>query len=79
MNTTNQLIRIKDVAKLTTLSKSTIWAKVANKDFPAPIKLTRNISVWRTCDIDAWINACEVSRVYPPHHQANASKCNKGE
>ena len=57
MNAANQLVRIKDVSALTTLARSTIWAKVATKEFPAPIKLSPSISVWRTAEIEAWIES----------------------
>ncbi len=58
MNAINQLIRIKDVSKLTTLARSTIWAKVANKEFPAPIRLSPAICVWREIEIEQWISNC---------------------
>jgi prophage regulatory protein len=58
MNAGNQLIRIKDVSKLTTLARSTIWAKVANNEFPAPIRLSPAICVWRESEIERWINKC---------------------
>lgn len=56
MNAENQLIRIKDVSSLTTLARSTIWAKVAAGEFPKPIKLSHSVSVWRQIEIESWIN-----------------------
>lgn len=56
MQTPNKLIRIREVSNITTLAKSTIWAKVANGDFPKPIKLGANISAWRESDITDWID-----------------------
>ena len=56
MQTPSKLIRIGEVSSITTLAKSTIWAKVANGGFPKPIKLGANVSVWRESDIAAWID-----------------------
>lgn len=56
MSTPSKLIRISEVSDITTLAKSTIWAKVANGAFPKPIKLGANVSVWRESDIAAWID-----------------------
>jgi len=56
MQTPSKLIRIGEVSSITTLAKSTIWAKVANGGFPKPIKLGTNVSVWRESDIAAWID-----------------------
>lgn len=58
MNADLQLIRIKDVSRLTTLARSTIWAKVATGAFPEPIRLSPAISVWRQVDIESWISEC---------------------
>lgn len=55
MNTDVQLLRISDVSKKTTLAKSTLWLKIAQGQFPKPIKLSYAISVWKQSDIDAWI------------------------
>jgi len=52
----SQLLRIKEVSTKTTLSKSTIWLKIAQGKFPAPAKLSPAISVWKEADINDWIN-----------------------
>jgi prophage regulatory protein len=51
-----QLLRIGDVSKKTTLAKSTLWLKIAQGQFPRPIKLSPAIRVWKESDIDAWID-----------------------
>lgn len=56
MMNNSQLIRITEVAKKTTLAKSTIWLKIAQGKFPAPAKLSPAISVWKESEIDDWIN-----------------------
>jgi prophage regulatory protein len=55
MESTIKLLRITDVAKKTTLAKSTIWQKMAQGTFPKPTKISPAINVWRDSDIDAWI------------------------
>ncbi|MGA7180922.1 MAG: AlpA family phage regulatory protein [Thiobacillaceae bacterium] len=36
------------------VSHSTLWAWVREKKFPAPLKLSERVTVWRVSDIDAW-------------------------
>jgi len=56
MNRVLKLIRIEDVAQKTTLSKSTIWLKIAQGDFIRPTRIG-GISVWRESDVDDWIES----------------------
>ena len=51
----NRLLRINDVAKLTTLSKSCIHLWVAQGRFPAPITLSPTVKVWRLKHLIQWI------------------------
>lgn len=51
-----QLLRINDVAKLTTLSKSCINLWVAQGRFPKPITLSPTIKVWRAQQLSDWID-----------------------
>ncbi len=53
----NQLSRIKDVSRLTTLGKSTIWLWVSQGKFPKPISLSATIKVWRSKDIQEWLDS----------------------
>lgn len=53
----NQLLRIHEVSKLTSLAKSTINLWVAQGNFPKPILLSPTLKVWRVADIDAWIES----------------------
>ena len=50
-----QLLRINDVAMLTTLSRSCINLWVAQNKFPEPITLCPTVKVWRLKDIVNWI------------------------
>lgn len=53
----NDLIRQKEVSKLTGLSRTTIYTLIQRGDFPNSVKLsTRNIA-WRRGDIWEWINS----------------------
>ena len=51
----NQLIRIDQVSKVTTLAKSSINLWVAQGKFPKPIMLSPVVKVWRLADINNWI------------------------
>jgi len=55
-NTEAQLLRINDVARLTTLSKSCINLWVSDNKFPEPITLCPTVKVWRFNDIVIWID-----------------------
>jgi predicted DNA-binding transcriptional regulator AlpA len=52
----DQLLRIQDVAALTTLSKSCINLWVAQDRFPKPTALSATIKVWRASEISNWID-----------------------
>jgi predicted DNA-binding transcriptional regulator AlpA len=58
----DQLLRIKDVAKLTTLSKSCINLWVAQGRFVPPITLSSTIKVWKLQDVSNWIDAQKATR-----------------
>lgn len=58
-----KLVRIEEVSAITTLAKSTIWLKVAQRKFPAPLKVSSNVSVWKLDDIQAWIDSLTTSTV----------------
>ncbi len=70
MNTkSNRLLRLPEVATMTSLGKSTINLWVAQGKFPAPTALSSTIKVWRLEDIEAWIDKVCVSGG-APHLQA---------
>jgi prophage regulatory protein len=52
----DQLLRIQDVAALTTLSKSCINLWVAQGRFPKPIALSKTVKLWSIASIRKWIN-----------------------
>ena len=55
----DQLLRINDVAKLTTLSKSSINLWIAQGRFPRPITLSKTVKVWTLKSVRAWANQME--------------------
>jgi predicted DNA-binding transcriptional regulator AlpA len=55
-----QLLRIRDVSKLTTLSKSCIQLWVAQGRFPKPLTISTTVKVWRLSQINDWLNTIEV-------------------
>ena len=57
--TCDQLLRIKDVAGQTTLSKSCINLWVAQEKFPRPITLSNTVKVWRQSHINEWLQKVE--------------------
>ena len=50
-----RLIRIKEVCRVTGLSKSTLYAKIADGSFPRSVQLTERCVAWNEADIEAWI------------------------
>lgn len=51
----DQLLRIQDVVRLTTLSRSSVNLWVATNRFPKPIPLSTTIKVWPAKVVRAWI------------------------
>lgn len=39
------------------MSRVSIWRKVRNKEFPAPIRLGDRAIGWRVADVEAWLAA----------------------
>jgi len=52
-----RLLRIEEVAQLTTLSKSAIRLWVAQGRFPEPAALSPTVKVWRSSQIQSWIDS----------------------
>lgn len=52
-----QLIKRQRVQTITSLSKSSIYAKVADGTFPKPVKLGPKAVAWRLSDIHDWIDS----------------------
>ena len=52
-----QLVKRKKAEELTSLSRSRIYALMANNDFPKPVRLGSRSVAWVLADIEEWINA----------------------
>lgn len=48
-------VRESGLLRILPFSHSTLWRRVAAKTFPAPIKLSERMTVWRVEDVRAWI------------------------
>lgn len=53
----DQLLRITEVSRLTSLAKSTINLWAAQGKFPKPITLSPTIKVWRNQSLIDWIDS----------------------
>jgi prophage regulatory protein len=59
-----RMLRLKELIKVVGLSRSTIYALIANNKFPKPIHLTPHTSVWRLSVINSWIDEREAATKY---------------
>ena len=53
----NKLLLLRDVIKMTSLSRTTIYDYMAEGKFPKNIHLGPKISVWIEREIQEWINS----------------------
>lgn len=51
-----KLLRLPAVEERTGLKKSTVYAGVSAKTFPAPVRLSARAVAWREEEIDRWIS-----------------------
>ena len=56
-NISYKLLRLRDVIKITSLSRTTIYDYMAEEKFPKNIHLGPKISVWIEREIQEWINS----------------------
>lgn len=47
------------IKKILPFSSSTLWRKVNDGMFPAPVKLTEGVTAWRWKDVYEWMQARE--------------------
>lgn len=55
-NLNQKLIRLPEVKATTGLSKSTIYARIAEGTFPRQVPIGPRLVVWVNSDIQNWIN-----------------------
>ena len=52
----DRLIKLPEVLRLTGLSRSTLYRKLKEGDFPRPVQLGKRAVAWRESEVIAWIN-----------------------
>lgn len=55
MNYENQLLSVKQVCEITSISRSTVYRKVEAGTFPPPVHLGGNMVRWVLRDVQNWI------------------------
>lgn len=59
----DRALRLPQVSAMTGLARSTIYALIANGEFPSPFKLSSGTSAWLESDIQTWLRGrVEASR-----------------
>lgn len=53
--TNDRIIRMKQVVKMTGLSRTTIWRRERDKSFPARVSLGKNSVGWRLSEVQSWL------------------------
>lgn len=48
-------LRLTQLLTFIPVSKSTLWRRIKDGSFPAPIKLSERVTVWRVEDVRRWI------------------------
>ena len=61
----NRIIRRPEVETLTGIPRSTLYAKIAIGDFPAPIKIGQRAVGWLEIDVNNWLDSRERSTYKP--------------
>jgi len=49
-------VRLSDLRTIIPLSDSTIWRRVRQGTFPAPVKLSERVTAWRAESIRQWLD-----------------------
>ena len=52
----DRLLRLREVLRLTGLSRSTLYRKLKANEFPKPVKLGKRAVAWRESEVIDWIN-----------------------
>jgi len=59
---TRRLIRMKDVARKTAISRKSIYRLIAARRFPQPVRLSADIVAFVEVEVDAWIDERKAER-----------------
>lgn len=60
--------RLRDVMRITALSRSTIYRRISEGRFPPPVHLGGRASAWQSAALQAWIDDPEGYRAATPEH-----------
>ena len=52
-----RILRLPAVLQVTGLARSTVYRMMAERTFPAPVKLAKRAVGWRHDDVQQWTNA----------------------
>ncbi|MBQ0824367.1 AlpA family phage regulatory protein [Microvirga sp. HBU67558] len=55
MHKADRIVRWPEVRQQIGLSRTTVWRKIREQDFPAPVRLTNHSIGWRQSDLDGWL------------------------
>ena len=55
-------LRQSQVLSFIPISRSTLWRRVTTGTFPAPLKLSPRVTVWRVEDVRRWIQEQSCAR-----------------
>ena len=53
----SQILRYRDVVRLTGLSKATVYREIKASRFPAPLQISPRAVGWRRDEIERWIKS----------------------
>jgi prophage regulatory protein len=71
--------RLRDVMRITALSRSTIYRRIAEGRFPSPVHLGGRASAWPSAALQQWIDNPEGFRVTTPQAEAPCRPFVRGE
>lgn len=54
----DRLIPMAELCAITSFSKASIYRKIAEGTFPAPLKIGASRVAWRSSQVESWILAC---------------------
>jgi len=55
-----KIIRIKELAEMLSISKTTIWRMRRSDEFPQPLKIGSRMIAWDLAVIEDWLNSKRV-------------------
>ena len=58
----DRLLRRNEVEELVGLARSSVYAKIANNQFPSPVRIGERGVRWRESEIRAWIASRQTAR-----------------